>query len=124
MPSINVLIGERDPFMRRALEHILRPHYIPRFVEDGSALLTSVRTAPPALIVTEALLPMLDGFQVCRQLKTDPQTAHIPILLFTWLLARERARQAGADAFLLKPLDAPVFLETIQGLLSAADKEF
>ncbi len=124
MPSINVLIGERDPFMRRALEHILRPRYTPRFVENGSALLTYVRAAPPALIVTEALLPMLDGFQVCRELKTDPQTAHIPVLLFTWLLARERARQAGADAFLLKPLDAPVFLETIQSLLSAADKEF
>ncbi len=101
MKPPHILIGERDPFMRRALENVLLPHFELTFVEDGENLIYHTRTQLPNLIILEALLPHKDGFQVCRELKSDPATRHIPILCFTFLLAEERAHLAGADAFLL-----------------------
>jgi len=114
-----LLIAERDPFMRDVLRRTLEEHFELQFVEDGATVLDQVRARPPALIILEALLPTLDGFQVCQQLKDDPATRHIPVLFFTLLLAEERAAQVGADAFLLKPQRKDVLLETINRLLAA-----
>lgn len=112
-----ILIGERDPFMRRALEQTLQGAFGLRFAEAGDELVELARQHPPDLIILEALLPRRDGLQACRDLKSDPATRHIPILCFTFLLIEERARLAGADAFLPKPLHAQALLETIHHLL-------
>lgn len=116
----HLLIAECDPFMRDALARVLEEHFELVFVEDGAAVLERVRARLPALIILEALLPTLDGFQVCQQIKKDPATRHIPVLFFTLLLAEERAAQVGADGFLLKPLRRDVLLETIYRLLAKA----
>lgn len=113
-----ILIAERDPFMHNTLTRTLEEHFDLVFVEDGAAVLEQVRVHSPALIILEVILPTLDGFQVCRQLKNEPTTRHIPVLIFTLLLAEERAVQMGADAFLLKPLQHDVFLRTIYRLLT------
>ncbi len=118
MPSSILLIGERDPFMQRTLDHFLAPKFHLHFVDDGATLLEVARSLHPHLIVLEILLPGQDGLQVCRALKSDPSTREIPVLVFTWLNAEERALLAGADAFLSKPFDAPLFSETLQRLLS------
>lgn len=117
MPLPIILIGERDPFMRRALEQTLQGTFDLRFAEAGDELVELARQHPPDLIILEALLPRRDGLQACRDLKNDPATCHIPILCFTFLLIEERARLAGADAFLPKPLHAQALLETIHHLL-------
>jgi len=112
-----ILIAERDPFMRNVLKRTLQEFELD-FVEDGAIVLQRVKTHPPGLIILEALLPTLDGFQVCQRLKGDPETRHIPVLFFTLLLAEERAHQVGADAFLIKPARAQVLLDTIHRLLA------
>ena len=117
-----LLIAERDPFMRETLARVLNEHFDLEFVDDGAAVLERVRTRPPSLIVLEALLPTLDGFQVCQRLKSDPDTRHIPVLFFTLLLAQERAALVGADGFLLKPLRKEAFLRSIHRLLSTTAK--
>ncbi len=118
MSHPTLLIGERDPFMRRALEQTLQGKFDLRFAEDGDEVLELARRHPPDLIILEALLPHRDGLQACRELKSHPATRHIPVLFFTFLLIEERARLAGADAFLLKPLREEVLTETIHHLLS------
>ncbi len=118
MPPPFLLIGERDPFMRRALEQTLQDRFDLRFADGGDDLVELARQQPPDVIVLEAILPRRDGLQACRALKSDPATRHIPILCFTFLLIEERARLAGADAFLLKPLREEVLIETIHHLLS------
>ena len=122
MPNNRPLIisAERDPFMRNFLARTLQDHFELAFVEDGAAVLEQVRARSPALIILEALLPTLDGFQVCHQFKNDPATCHIPVLFFTLLLAEERAAQVGADGFLLKPQRKDTLLEAIYGLLAAS----
>lgn len=120
--NYHILIGERDPFMRRALEHALIDQFDLTFVDDGESLIQHASTHPPDLIILEVLLPRQDGFQVCRELKNNSRTRHIPILCFTFLLAEERARLAGADAFLLKPLHTDTLLNTIWSLLAIQTK--
>jgi len=117
-----ILIAERDPFMREALTRVLDERFKLEFVDNGQSVLERVKARPPALVILEALLPVLDGFQVCQQLKNDPSTRRIPVLFFTLLLAEERAAQVGADGFLLKPLRGDVLLETIGRLLGNAPK--
>lgn len=120
--NYHILIGERDPFMRHALEHTLIHQFDLAFVEDGESLIQHAQSHPPDLIILEVLLPHKDGFQVCRELKSNPRTRHIPILCFTFLLAEERARLAGADAFLLKPLHKDLLINTIRSLLTIQTK--
>jgi len=111
--------------MRRALAQALEGRFELEFVDDGADVLERARHRPPALVILETLLPTLDGFQVCRRLKRDPVTRHIPVLFFTLLLAEERAAQVGADGFLLKPIRPEVLLSTVHCLLAgvAADEE-
>jgi CheY-like chemotaxis protein len=118
MPPPTLLIGERDPFMRHALEQTLQDQFDLRFAEGGDDVVDLARRQPPHLVILEALLPRRDGLQACRALKSDPATRHIPILCFTFLLIEERARLAGADAFLLKPLREEVLVEIIHQLLN------
>ena len=117
-----ILIAERDPFVRQVLARMLEEHFELDFVEDGAAVLERVKARPPSLVILEALLPTLDGFQVCHRLKNDPATHHIPVLFFTLLLAAERAAQVGADGFLLKPLRKDTLLDTIHRLLASGQE--
>jgi len=115
-----LLIADRDPFMRQALARALQDRFEVEFVESGEEVLERVKRRRPAAVILEALLPGLDGFQVCQRLKSDPDARVVPVLFFTLLLARERAAQVGADAFLLKPLRRDVLLRTINSLLGDA----
>jgi len=69
--------------------------------------------------VTEILVPALDGLALCRRLKADPRTCDVAVLVFSILSAADRAREAGADAFLLKPLAEHTLVRTVQALLEA-----
>ncbi len=109
--------------MRDALKRALEERFDLEFVDDGVTVLERAKARSPDLIILEVLLPMMDGFQVCRQLKSDPATRHIPVLFFTLLLAEERAAQAGGDGFLLKPLRQEALLEMIDRLLAQAKEE-
>ena len=72
---------------------------------------------PPDLIITEILVPQLDGLSLCRRLKGAPETADISVLVFSILSSRARALEAGADGFLMKPLAEHRLLTAVQELL-------
>ncbi|MGB9586388.1 MAG: response regulator [Anaerolineales bacterium] len=117
-----LLIGEHDPFMRRTLERTLGADYELIFAENGEELVNLAQNHFPDIILLEALLPGMDGFKACHHIKSHDHLKSIPILFHTFLNAEERARQAGADAFLLKPADMKKLKATIQQLLSRATK--
>ena len=71
----------------------------------------------PDILLSEILVPQVDGLSVCRALKADPATRHIAVLIFSILAAEDRAREAGADAFLRKPLDDAQLIQSIEQLL-------
>ena len=69
-------------------------------------------------MITEVLVPKLDGLALCRELKNDPETADIMVLIFSILAASTRAREAGADAFLMKPLAERRLVDTVRELIA------
>ncbi|RMF53290.1 MAG: response regulator [Chloroflexota bacterium] len=73
----------------------------------GSQALEMARDRQPSLIVLDAMLADMTGFEVCAQLKAEPATAHIPIAMLTGRIdeaARRKADEVGADHFLVKPV--------------------
>ena len=115
-----ILIGERDQSVRALQRYFLeRAGFTVEFADDGVALLESVASARPQVVVTEILIPKLDGLTLCRRLHEDPSTREIPVIVFSILSAAQRAADAGAYAFLHKPLVESVFVGTIQGAIAA-----
>jgi len=115
-----ILVVDRDPHVRELEAHFLnQAGYSVEFANDGEAALEQIRRAVPDIVITEILVPVLDGLALCRQLKADPLTRDVAVLIFSILAARDRAREAGADAFLLKPLAEHALVTTVRQLLAA-----
>src|SRR6185295_165402 len=109
---------DRDPHIRELESHFLnQAGYSVEFAQDGEGALEQARRIVPDIIITEILVPTLDGLTLCRQLKADPRTRDIAVLIFSILAASGRAREAGADAFLLKPLAEHTLVDTVRLLL-------
>jgi two-component system response regulator MprA len=113
-----VLVVERDPHVRELEQHFLeQAGYSIEFAADGLDALERARRLLPDVIVTEILVPRLDGLALCRKIKADPATRGISVLVFSILAAAARAREAGADAFLTKPIAERRLVSTVQDLL-------
>jgi two-component system, OmpR family, phosphate regulon response regulator PhoB len=93
---------------------------------DGTAGLAMAQRVLPDIVLLDVMMPgELDGLQVCRQLKQDPATAHIVVVLLTargQARDREAGQQAGADAYLVKPFSPLQLLDTIHALLANAKR--
>jgi two-component system response regulator MprA len=114
-----ILIAERDQNVRELQQFFLDgAGYAVEFADDGEAALERARSAPPALLVTEILIPRLDGLALCRRLREDPLTAGVPVIVFSILSAAARAAEAGASAFLRKPLVESVFVAAVNDLVA------
>src|SRR5215813_7500593 len=108
-----VLVIEDDPDQRRFLERMLGASgYRVVTVADGEAGLAAAAAQTP-----DVMMPRLNGYQTCRKLKKDPRTATCPVIMLT---AKDQAAdeywatEVGADAFLSKPIDLPILLETLR----------
>ena len=114
-----ILVVERDPHVR-VLETVFLTDagYAVEFADDGAAALEQARRLRPDLVITEIMVPELDGLALCRHLKDDPETRGIMVLIFSILTASARARDAGADAFLRKPLAEQKLVDTVEQLLA------
>ncbi len=115
-----LLIAERNQTVRELQQHFLgKAGFTVEFVDDGQAALERAQLTRPALIVTEILLPKLDGLALCRRLREDPLTHNIPVIVFSILAAAARASEAGANAFLRKPFVESIFVAAVQELIAA-----
>jgi two-component system response regulator MprA len=84
---------------------------------DGEEGLAMVREHHADLLVSEILVPKLDGLALCRQLKANPETRHVLVLVLSILAASTRAREAGADGFMMKPLAQHRLIAMVQDLV-------
>lgn len=116
--KVLILVVERDPHIKKLEQFFLEEAgYRVEFADDGVHGLERARALIPRILVTEILLPRLDGLKVCRALKSDPATKDIVVLVFSVLAAEDRALEAGADAFLRKPLDDARLVDAVSTLL-------
>lgn len=119
-----ILVVDRNPAVQQ-LERYLLEHagFSVDFAGDGLTALTRARELRPRIVVTEILVPKLDGLRVCRALKTDPATSSIIVLMFSHLHAEDRAREAGADAFICKPINEQSLVGEVAKLLKMHSEE-
>ena len=90
-------------------------------VTDGQAALDAVARIKPDLILLDIMLPKIDGFEVCRQIKANEATRHIPVIIITAKKSKEdriMGEQVGADLYITKPYKSSMIIETIQKLLA------
>lgn len=116
----NILIVEDNDDMRRYLRTLLADRFYVLEACDGQSGLRLARESVPDLIVSDVMMPVMDGLQLCKHLKEDFITSHIPVILLT---ARSEERQqmegyeSGADAYLTKPFSADLLVSRIYNLL-------
>ena len=124
MPAHRVLIADDDPLLRALLVHRLSADgYEILSAEDGSQALSVVAEQRPDLIVLDALMPVMDGFEVLRRIKAGG-LSDAPVIMLT-ALKREQdivgALQLGAADYLVKPFIPDELGQRIRRLLQASD---
>jgi diguanylate cyclase (GGDEF)-like protein len=120
-----VLVVDDDMFMRKILVRYLeRENYRVVEASDGMEALDSYTKYQPDLILLDAMMPVLDGFDCCSQLQKLPNGDHIPVLIITALDDREsvdRAYDVGASDYVTKPLHWAVLRQRVRRLLEQAN---
>ncbi|MCG3147800.1 MAG: Alkaline phosphatase synthesis transcriptional regulatory protein PhoP [Verrucomicrobiae bacterium] len=117
-----IVVAEDESDAAQLLDfHLRRSGYAPVLAADGLAALNEAFARKPALILLDLMMPKLDGFQVCRMLKSSPITQHIPVMMITAMGTPEdklRGFGHGADDYVTKPFAIPELLARIQSLLA------
>ena len=115
-----ILWADDNSDMRDYVRRLLSPHYEVEAVADGRAALDAARARRPDLVLADVMMPKLDGFALLRELRADPATRTLPVILLS-ARAGEEARveglEAGSDAYLVKPFSARELLATIAARL-------
>ncbi len=119
--AIDIIIAEDSPVQAAKLRHLLEENgYHVRPAADGSEALNEARRISPTLIISDIVMPVMDGYTLCSTIKSEPGLKDIPVILLTNLSDPYdiiRGLQVGADNFLTKPYDDKYLLARIRYLL-------
>ncbi|MEH2352251.1 ATP-binding protein [Nostoc sp.] len=122
-PSARILLADDNADMRDYVKRLLSQQYEVEAVPDGLTALDSARGHVPDLVLTDVMMPGLDGFGLLQALRADPLTQKVPIILLS-ARAGEEARveglEAGADDYLIKPFSARELLARVEAALKMA----
>ena len=121
-----ILIVEDDPGVLRATSFILEKEgYQIITAQDGLEGLKKAKEDNPDLLILDVMLPGIDGFEICHSLRSEPQTADMPILMFS-AKGQESDKatglKMGADDYITKPVDREVLIERVASWLTAKSR--
>jgi CheY-like chemotaxis protein len=121
-----VLVIDDDRLILEVLETVLDlEEFDVVTAEDGESGLDRLREHRPDVVVCDVMMPGLDGLEVCRRIKADPETADVPVVLLT---ARDREEDraageaAGCDAYVIKPF-SPLHLIDVIGEVQTSGRQ-
>lgn len=120
-----ILIIEDNEDVRFYLESCLSHKYPLIFAENGAIGIQKAIKYLPNIIISDVMMPEKDGFEVCKTLKTDEKTSHIPIILLTAkadINSKISGLERGADAYLIKPFEKKELLVRVEKLLELRQK--
>ena len=118
-----ILIIEDNPSFSRAINHIVEKEgYEVSTASNGMTGLRMAKDNPPDLLILDVMLPGLDGFEICSQLRADESTEKLPIIMLSAKgqeADKTTGLSVGANEYLTKPIDRALLLEKIASLLAA-----
>jgi PAS domain S-box-containing protein len=121
--TLRVLVADDNADMRNYIRRLLERQFHVQTVADGEAALRAIHGEPPDLVLSDVMMPRLDGFGLLRTLQSSPATKHIPVILLS-ARAGEEARiegiQAGASDYLVKPFVARELVARVESSIAIA----
>lgn len=123
LPSVLVVDDNDD--VRLFLHTILKDKYIVTEAENGQKGLEAAKNIVPDLIISDVMMPVMNGLEFCQQVKDNMVTSHIPVILLTARAMSEHqieGYQHGADAYITKPFDHRMLLVRVENLLKNREK--
>lgn len=116
-----ILVAEDSVELLGLISLLLRGQgYEVRGVSDGQAALKALAEEKPHLVILDGIMPLVDGFEVCRQIKNDPSTKHTPVILLTVEKSSEdiaKGKEVGVDCYITKPFKSAKIIEAVQKFL-------
>ncbi|MGB4346484.1 MAG: response regulator, partial [Burkholderiaceae bacterium] len=123
MTSFHILVVEDSPIQSEVLRRLLVGQaYTCELAADGAAGLVALHSTPFDLVISDITMPILDGYQMCAQIKKERALRHIPVILLTALsnpVDVIRGLNAGAEVYLTKPYDKERLLRQMRDLLES-----
>ena len=120
-PPPEILIAEDSPTQAQRLRHILEQQgFAVVAATNGRQAIAAAQKRKPALIISDIIMPEMDGYELCSRVKADPGLADIPVILVTTMSSPEdviRGLECRADNFILKPYDERYLLGRVQFVL-------
>lgn len=119
-PMFKILIVEDDEELKTILVDIFTPFYTVEQASDAQEALGKIDVFQPDVILSDAQMPLVSGVELCRRLKSDIATSHIPIVLFSVSNSIDYELEGlkfGADAYIVKPFNVNVLLAKCQNLI-------
>ncbi len=123
--TFHLLIVEDNSEIRHFLKEMLGSEYLVLEAPDGEAAWEMAIKEIPDLIISDIIMPGIDGIELCRQLKTDERTSHIPVILLTArtaLVHKVTGLETGADEYVTKPFNITVLKLQIRNLIKSREK--
>lgn len=121
IPGARVLIVEDNEELAEYMAGLLAPISETKRARDGDVALDILKTWMPTLVLSDVMMPNRDGVSLCREIKSNPATRDLPVVLLTALTYREallRGWEAGADDYLFKPFHPAELVTRVSSLLS------
>lgn len=116
-----LLVVEDNIDLRDFIEKLLKDYYTVLTAENGAQGLETINNnSNIQLVVSDVMMPIMDGFELCQKIKSKIETSHIPVILLTALSSADNKAiglEQGADAYISKPFDETVLLAQIKNLI-------
>ena len=118
--KMRILIVEDNDDLRNFMSHPLQAYFDVSLAQDGTEAWSIIQKQMPDLVVSDIMMPRMDGFELCKFIKSTYETSHIPVILLTALSGKTEQLHGlglGADDYLTKPFDMTLLIQKIMSII-------
>lgn len=118
-----ILIADDEPYILRSLSFVLQKEgFEVETACDGEEALEKVRQFKPKILFLDIMMPLEDGYEVCEELRSDPDTKDIYVIMLTakgQIIDKKRGLEVGADEYITKPFSPREIVDKVKGIIGS-----